>query len=188
MSDEGASIQGKLLKIVEELQQKVQVNENRMEVETLARKRSNEKEKVTDRKIVILKKESSGYKSALDMRETALRVEEIMIQDLTSPIRDLSGESVKTINEARKVKTVQQFAKFADDHKHCICKDGLPPGVDIQSLVLPTISRKQSMMVTWLRTEDALSTEVTEYSVKTKPVLYICLHTTIFHSPISSRI
>jgi hypothetical protein len=61
MSDEGASIQGNLLKIVEELQRKVQVNENRIEVETLARKRSDqrhdqrdEKEKVTDRKIAIL--------------------------------------------------------------------------------------------------------------------------------------
>jgi hypothetical protein len=61
MSDEGASIQGNLLKIVEERQRKVQVNENRIEVETLARKRSDqrhdqrdEKEKVTDRKIAIL--------------------------------------------------------------------------------------------------------------------------------------
>jgi hypothetical protein len=72
-----------------------------------------------------------------------------MIQDLTSPIGDLSGKSVKTKNEASKIKTVQQLAKCAVDHKHCIRKDGLPPGVDItQSLVLPTISRKQSMMGT----------------------------------------
>jgi hypothetical protein len=58
---------------------------------------------VTDRKIAILEKESSGYKSALDKRETALRVEEFVIQDLTSPIGDLSGESVKTKIEASKI-------------------------------------------------------------------------------------
>jgi hypothetical protein len=57
-----------------------------------------------------------------------------MIQDLTSPIGELSGKSVKTKNEASKIKTVQQLAKFAVDHKHCIRKDGLPPGVDIHTV------------------------------------------------------
>jgi hypothetical protein len=113
-----------------------------------------------------------------------------MIQDLTSPIGELSGKSVKTKNEASKIKTVQQLAKFAVDHKHCIRKDGLPPGVDIH-----TVSRVADYITEAKHDGNVIAhggrpidRSRGEYSVKIKPVLYIWLHKTIFHSHISSHI
>lgn len=141
MSNEGPKSLDALGEKFDAMQREQQDIANEKERTRLAFERSeqrheqrDEQDKVRDERIAKLQLEVYGNKHAFNSRETALKVEKVLLQDLKPAIGDLSAESKKTKDMAGSIKTVQQFSAFAEHNEHCIRKDRLPRGVDLSTV------------------------------------------------------